>query len=49
MWINWDVDELKADENVLKRLKEEPDYFKVGVQGLTSFPLQAFMNNRLEQ
>ena len=36
MWAHWDVDELKSDPDVLKRLEEEKGYLTVGVQGLTA-------------
>ncbi|KAE9399474.1 short-chain dehydrogenase/reductase, partial [Gymnopus androsaceus JB14] len=41
LWAHWDVDELKADPEILRRLEGENGYLKVGVQGLkaTSFEL----------
>ncbi|KAE9405852.1 short-chain dehydrogenase/reductase [Gymnopus androsaceus JB14] len=33
---HWDVDELKADREILKRLQEEGGYLKVGIQGLNA-------------
>jgi len=36
VWAHWDVDELKADPDVLRQLEQEKGYLKVGVQGLTA-------------
>ncbi|KAE9398979.1 NAD(P)-binding protein [Gymnopus androsaceus JB14] len=36
VWAHWDVDELKADREVLKLLEEEKGYLKVGIQGLNT-------------
>ncbi|KIK52492.1 hypothetical protein GYMLUDRAFT_1028757 [Collybiopsis luxurians FD-317 M1] len=36
VWAHWDVDELKANPDVLKRLEDEESFLKVSVQGLTS-------------
>ncbi|KAE9398805.1 short-chain dehydrogenase/reductase [Gymnopus androsaceus JB14] len=41
VWAHWDVDELKADREILRRLKEENGYLKVGVQGLNAFTVEA--------
>ncbi|KAE9401799.1 short-chain dehydrogenase/reductase, partial [Gymnopus androsaceus JB14] len=34
VWAHWDVDELRSDPDVVKRLEEEKGYLRVGVQGL---------------
>ncbi|KAF9078204.1 short-chain dehydrogenase/reductase [Rhodocollybia butyracea] len=44
VWAHWDVDEMKADREIQKKLAQKNGYMKVGVQGLTSVPLEAFMN-----
>ncbi|KIK66762.1 hypothetical protein GYMLUDRAFT_218209 [Collybiopsis luxurians FD-317 M1] len=36
VWAHWDVDELKSNPEVLKRLEGEKGFLKVSVQGLTS-------------
>ncbi|KAE9389715.1 short-chain dehydrogenase/reductase [Gymnopus androsaceus JB14] len=40
VWAHWDVDELKADPEVLRRLEEEKGYLQVGVQGLTAATIE---------
>ncbi|KAE9401801.1 short-chain dehydrogenase/reductase [Gymnopus androsaceus JB14] len=40
VWAHWDVDELKSDPEVLKRLEEEKGYLTVGVQGLTAATIE---------
>jgi len=40
VWAHWDVDELKADPEVSRRLEEEKGYLQVGVQGLTAATIQ---------
>jgi len=40
VWAHWDVDELKSDPDVLKRLEEEKGYLTVGVQGLTAVTIE---------
>ncbi|KIK66739.1 hypothetical protein GYMLUDRAFT_157217 [Collybiopsis luxurians FD-317 M1] len=44
-WAHWDVDELKGDEEVLKKLEEDKGYLKVGVQGLQTLSFDMFLNN----
>ncbi len=39
VWAHWDVNELKADKEFMKRLSEENGFLKVGVQGLTSLAI----------
>ncbi|KAJ3820913.1 short-chain dehydrogenase/reductase [Lentinula raphanica] len=34
VWAHWDVDELKADEHIVKRLEAEQGFLRVAVQGL---------------
>lgn len=34
VWAHWDIEELKADREVVRRLEEEDGYLKVGVEGL---------------
>ncbi|KAE9391962.1 short-chain dehydrogenase/reductase [Gymnopus androsaceus JB14] len=36
VWAHWDVDEMKADAEILRRLKNESDYLKIGVPGLSA-------------
>ncbi|KAE9401800.1 short-chain dehydrogenase/reductase [Gymnopus androsaceus JB14] len=40
VWAHWDVDELRSDPEVLKRLEEEKGYLMVGVQGLTAATIE---------
>ncbi|KAF5389063.1 hypothetical protein D9757_004998 [Collybiopsis confluens] len=35
VWAHWDVEELRNDLDLLKRLKDEERFLKVGVEGLT--------------
>ncbi|KAJ3890083.1 short-chain dehydrogenase/reductase [Lentinula edodes] len=42
VWAHWDVDELKADKNILKRLEEEKGFLKVAVQGLPEISLDEY-------
>ncbi|GAV99260.1 short-chain dehydrogenase reductase [Lentinula edodes] len=44
VWAHWDVDELKADKDFLKRLQEEKGFLRVAVQGLKELSLEAFLN-----
>ncbi|KAE9398978.1 short-chain dehydrogenase/reductase [Gymnopus androsaceus JB14] len=44
VWAHWDVDELKADREVLKLLKDENGYLKVGIQGLNAVTLEAILS-----
>ncbi|KAJ4483541.1 short-chain dehydrogenase/reductase [Lentinula aciculospora] len=43
VWAHWDVEELKADKNFVKRLKEEKGFLRVAVQGLTEVSLESLM------
>lgn len=36
VWANWDVDELKANPEVLKKLESDNGYLKLGVGGLNT-------------
>ncbi|GAW03306.1 short-chain dehydrogenase reductase [Lentinula edodes] len=42
VWAHWDVDELKADKNILKRLEEEKGFLKVAIQGLPEVSLDGY-------
>ncbi|KAJ3914675.1 short-chain dehydrogenase/reductase, partial [Lentinula edodes] len=44
LWAHWDVDELKADKDFLKRLDSEKGFLRVAVQGLRELSLEAFLN-----
>ncbi|KAJ4483557.1 short-chain dehydrogenase/reductase [Lentinula aciculospora] len=44
VWAHWDVDELKADKGILKRLEQETGFLRVAVQGLIEPSLEEFMN-----
>ncbi|KAJ3858674.1 short-chain dehydrogenase/reductase [Lentinula novae-zelandiae] len=44
LWAHWDVDELKADKDFLKRLDSEKGFLRVGVQGLRELSLEALLN-----
>ncbi|KAE9395774.1 short-chain dehydrogenase/reductase [Gymnopus androsaceus JB14] len=41
LWAHWDVDELRADGEVLQQFNDESGFLKVGVQGLKSVNFQA--------
>ncbi|KAJ4484991.1 short-chain dehydrogenase/reductase [Lentinula edodes] len=43
VWAHWDVDELKADKEITKRLQQETGFLKVGVQGLTEVSGTSFL------
>lgn len=45
VWAHWDVDELKADKNILKRLEEEKGFLKVAIQGLPEISLDEYFTN----
>ncbi|KAJ3858672.1 hypothetical protein EV359DRAFT_51951, partial [Lentinula novae-zelandiae] len=45
VWAHWDVDELKADRNILKRLEEEKGFLKVAIQGLPEISLDEYFTN----
>ncbi|KAE9405645.1 short-chain dehydrogenase/reductase [Gymnopus androsaceus JB14] len=40
VWAHWDVDELKSDDEVLRRLQEENGYLKVGIQGFNAITME---------
>ncbi|KAJ4483561.1 hypothetical protein J3R30DRAFT_3698420 [Lentinula aciculospora] len=44
VWAHWDVDELKADKDILKRLNEEKDSLIVAVQGSTEVSMESILN-----
>ncbi|KAF8832117.1 hypothetical protein HHX47_DHR1001146 [Lentinula edodes] len=46
VWAHWDVEELKADKEIAKRLKEETGYLKVAVQGLTEISETSFLKKK---
>ncbi|KAJ3808218.1 short-chain dehydrogenase/reductase [Lentinula aff. lateritia] len=45
VWAHWDVDELKADKSILKRLEEEKGFLKVAIQGLPEISLDEYFTN----
>jgi len=46
VWAHWDVDELKADPEVLRRLEKEKGYLQVGVQGLTAATMESTFDTK---
>ncbi|KIK64761.1 hypothetical protein GYMLUDRAFT_195206 [Collybiopsis luxurians FD-317 M1] len=46
VWANWDVEELKVDPEIMKRVKEEKSFLKLGVNGLSA-PTFEELENRL--
>ncbi|KAJ4484994.1 short-chain dehydrogenase/reductase [Lentinula edodes] len=46
VWAHWDVDELKADNEIRKRLEQETGFLKVGVQGLTEISETSFLKKK---
>ncbi|KAJ3929496.1 MAG: short-chain dehydrogenase/reductase [Lentinula lateritia] len=45
VWAHWDVDELRADKEFMKRLDRERGFLKVVVQGLEEVDFQALWDN----
>ncbi|KAF9060509.1 short-chain dehydrogenase/reductase, partial [Rhodocollybia butyracea] len=43
VWAHWDVDELKADPKIQKHLEGKGGYLKIGVEGLSSVNVEAFL------
>ncbi|KAJ3755535.1 short-chain dehydrogenase/reductase [Lentinula raphanica] len=43
VWAHWDVDELKADENIAKLLEQEKGFLRVAVQGLSEVNIKAML------
>ncbi|KAJ3875580.1 short-chain dehydrogenase/reductase [Lentinula edodes] len=46
LWAHWDVDELKANKDLLKRLDSEKGFLRVAVQGLKEISVDAFLNKQ---
>ncbi|KAJ3892263.1 short-chain dehydrogenase/reductase [Lentinula edodes] len=46
LWAHWDVDELKANKDFLKRLDSEKGFLRVAVQGLKEISVDAFLNKQ---
>ncbi|KAJ3936268.1 MAG: short-chain dehydrogenase/reductase [Lentinula lateritia] len=46
VWAHWDVDELKADKEITKRLEQETGFLKVAVQGLTEISETSFLKKK---
>ncbi|KAJ3867199.1 short-chain dehydrogenase/reductase [Lentinula novae-zelandiae] len=46
VWAHWDVDELKADKEITKRLEQETGFLKVAVQGLTEISATSFLKKK---
>ncbi|KAJ3805707.1 short-chain dehydrogenase/reductase [Lentinula aff. lateritia] len=46
VWAHWDVDELKSDKEITKRLERETGFLKVAVQGLTEISAASFLKKK---
>nr|AEN14448.1 short-chain dehydrogenase/reductase [Lentinula edodes] len=46
VWAHWDVDELKSDKEITKRLEQESGFLKVAVQGLTEISATSFLKKK---
>ncbi|KAJ3886160.1 short-chain dehydrogenase/reductase [Lentinula edodes] len=46
VWAHWDVDELKSDKEIKKRLEQETGFLKVAVQGLTEISATSFLKKK---
>ncbi|KAJ3850547.1 short-chain dehydrogenase/reductase [Lentinula lateritia] len=46
VWAHWDVDELKSDNEITKRLERETGFLKVAVQGLTEISAASFLKKK---